>query len=146
VAPQHTSAAPKPLLGDRIATTLLLVLGTFGALYMAQSMLVLSASFSLMAEALEVKDFSVPAWVDTLGTVSGLAFFAIYAFTLIFSIRRMRARKLTFWVPLTAGAVVFVCALVVTMVAITAMPELMEAVSEPDALQKILDYSVSTLP
>lgn len=143
---QGAITAPPPRIGDRIATVLLLGFGALGALIMAQSMLGLGTSFLMMAEALEVKDFELPAWVSTLGTISGLAFFAVYAVVLIFSIRRMRARKITFWVPLTAGAVIFVAAMVITTIAMMAIPELMEAASDPGAVQKFWDYSLNTMP
>lgn len=141
---QQTVGGPKPRTGDRITTIILLVVGAIGALISAQSMLALNASFSLMAEAVGMNDFTVPEWLGTLGTVSALAFIAVYAVTLIFSIQRMRARKITFWVPLTAGAIVFVAMFVLTTIAITSMPELMAQMSDPDAMQKLLDYSSTT--
>lgn len=143
--PQYAAQQPvgelKPRTGDRITTIILLVIGAIGALISAQSMLALNSSFSLMAEAVGLSDFTVPEWLGTLGTVSALAFIAVYAVTLIFSIQRMRARKITFWVPLTAGAVVFVAMFVLTTIAITSMPELMTQMSDPDAMQKLLDYT-----
>lgn len=144
-APTHAPGAPKPRTGDRIATIILLVVGAVGALISAQSMLALPSSFSLMGDAVGLTDFEVPSWLGTLGTVSALAFIAVYAVTLIFSIQRMRARKITFWVPLTAGAVVFVAMFVLTTIAITSMPELMSQLSDPDATQRMLDY-LSTTP
>lgn len=143
-ASQQAVGGPKPRTGDRIATIILLVIGALGALISAQSMLALNSSFSLMAEAVGMSDFTVPEWLGTLGTVSALAFIAVYAVTLIFSIQRMRARKITFWVPLTAGAIVFVAMFVLTTIAITSMPELMTQMSDPDAMQKLLDYTSTT--
>ena len=141
---QQAVGGPKPRTGDRITTIILLVIGAIGALISAQSMMALNASFSLMAEAVGMSDFTVPEWLGTLGTVSALAFIAVYAVTLIFSIQRMRARKITFWVPLTAGVIVFVAMFVVTTIALTSMPELMAQMSDPDAMQKLLDYSSTT--
>lgn len=135
---------PKPRTGDRIVTIVLLVIGALGALMSAQSMLALNSSFTLMAEAVGLTDFEVPSWLGTLGTVSALAFIAVYAVTLIFSIQRMRARKITFWVPLTAGVVVTIAMFVLTTIAITNMPELMSQLSDPDATQKMLDYLSTT--
>lgn len=146
VVPYGANTAPQPRIGDRIATVSLLAVGAFGALIMAQSMLGLGTSFLMMAEALELKELEIPTWVSSLGTISGLTFFAIYAVVLIFSIRRMRARKITFWVPLTAGAVVFIAAMIITTIAMMAIPELMQAASDPGAVQKFWDYSLTTTP
>lgn len=131
-------------MADVVITIALLVIGGFGALTSAQSMFGLSRSFTLMADVLGIADFSQPAWLGTLGTVSGLVIIALYAVALIFSIQRMRARKLAFWVPLTAGAIAGIGAVVVTSIALVAVPELMNALSDPDAMQKMLDY-VSTM-
>ena len=134
-----SAPAPKPRLADRIITIILLVLGAFGSLNFAGSMLGLPASLSLIAGALELSDFTVPSWVGTVGTVSAVVIIAIYAVNLIFSIQRMRARKLAFWVPLTAGAVVMIGTIVVTSVVLMSFPELMTAVSDPSSTQKLLD-------
>ena len=144
-SPAAPGSGPKPRTGDRIVTVVLLVIGALGALITAQSMLALNSSFTLMADAVGIDGFTAPSWLGTLGTVSALAFIAIYAVTLIFSIQRMRARKLTFWVPLTAGAIVFIAMFVITTVAITSMPELMSQLADPDATQRMLDY-LSTNP
>lgn len=145
VAQPNAAAGPRPRTGDRIVTIVLLVIGAIGALISAQSMLALNSSFTLMGEAVGLTDFEVPSWLGTLGTVSALAFIAVYAVTLIFSIQRMRARKITFWVPLTSGVVVMIAMFVLTTIAIMNMPELMSQLSDPDATQRMLDY-LSTTP
>ncbi|QIK62804.1 hypothetical protein G7068_06020 [Leucobacter viscericola] len=132
--------------GDRVMTIILLGIGVFGVIFSFQVMMGMKASFVLMGEALEIKDFEVPAWVGTLGTISALGFLALFAVTLIFSIQRMRARKVAFWVPLTAGVIAFIAMIVLIMVAIFSSPELMDAAADPGANQKILDYLYSTTP
>ncbi|MGW9021136.1 DUF6264 family protein [Leucobacter chromiiresistens] len=140
-AAQNGYGAPqrKPRTADRVITIILLVLGMFGSLNFAGSMMSLPASFSLMGSAFEIDGFTVPAWVGTVGTVTAIAIFAVFAVSLIFSIQRMRARKLAFWVPLTAGAIVVVGTIIVTTVVLLNVPELMSAASDPTAMQKLLD-------
>ncbi|MEV8339076.1 DUF6264 family protein [Leucobacter sp. NPDC077196] len=143
-APQHTHGTPevpqqKPRMADRVITIILLVLGMFGSLNFAASMMNLPASLSVMGSILEVEDFTVPSWVGTVGTVTAIAIFAVFAVSLIFSIQRMRARKLAFWVPLTAGAIVVLGTIIVTTVVMLNVPELLSAASAPDAMQKMLD-------
>ena len=140
-----TGAAPqKSRTADRVITILLLVLGAFGSLYLAAAVSSLSASLSIMASVLELENFTVPSWVGTVGTVTAIAIFAIFAVSLIFSIQRMRAGKLTFWVPLTAGAIVVIGTIVVSTLVMLGVPELMTAASDPNTMQKLLD-SVSEM-
>ncbi|MEJ6489061.1 DUF6264 family protein [Leucobacter sp. USCH14] len=135
----YGAAQQKPRTADRVITIILLVLGMFGSLNFAASMMSLPASFSLMGSAFELENFSVPSWVGTVGTVTAIAIFAIFAVSLIFSIQRMRARKLAFWVPLTAGAIVVIGTIIVTTAVLFNVPELMSAASDPTAMQKLLD-------
>ncbi|MFV0433320.1 MAG: DUF6264 family protein [Leucobacter sp.] len=140
-APQP-AAAPRPRrrTGDIAITIVLLIIGAFGALYSAMVLFSMPPTLALVAEALEVSDFSVPGWVNTFATVSALGMFALYAVTLVFSIQRMRAGKLTFWVPLAAGVLATILTFVLTMIVMTNMPELMQAAQDPDAVQKLMDY------
>ncbi|KTR86292.1 DUF6264 family protein [Leucobacter chromiiresistens] len=139
--PQSGFGAPqrKPRTADRVITIILLVLGMFGSLNFAGSMMSLPASLSLMGSAFEIENFTVPSWVGAVGTVTAIAIFAVFAVNLIFSIQRMRARKLAFWVPLTAGAIVVIGTIIVTAVVLFNVPELMSAASDPTAMQKLLD-------
>ncbi|UOQ56226.1 DUF6264 family protein [Leucobacter allii] len=131
---------PGPRTGDRVVTILLLALGAFGALSMAQSMLGLAPSLAMILDAFDLQDVETPSWLGVLGSVSAIAIFALYAVSLIFSIQRMRARKITFWVPLTAGAIALIGIIVVTSVAMAAIPELMTALADPASTQQLLDY------
>ncbi len=127
-------------LGDRIASIVLLVLGALGALYFAASLYSMPASISLMARALEIDGFAVPSSVSTTGTVGALSVFAIYALNLIFTLQRLRARKLAFWVPLVAAALAIIVVLGVSAIAIAQVPELLQQLSDPDSTARLLDY------
>lgn len=140
IAQPGQPGAPKSRTADRVITILLLGLGAVGAMFTANTMLALSNSYALMADVFGLDDFEVPGWVGTLGTVSAIAFIALFAVVLIFSIQRMRARKLTFWVPLTAGAVALVAMFVLIYVPLAGIPELASQMGDPDALQRMLDY------
>ncbi|QZY51473.1 DUF6264 family protein [Leucobacter tenebrionis] len=132
--------------GDLVITIALLAIGAFGALYTALVLFSLPSTLSLVGDALGLADFSVPAWINTFSTVSALAMFALYAVVLIFSIQRMRAGKLAFWVPLSAGALALILTFVLTAVAMMNVPDLTQAANDPDAMQKLLDYMNSMQP
>lgn len=125
---------------DRIITILLLVFGALGALYLAASLQQLPASLELFSTALGADGLVIPAAVHTLGTVGALTILAIYALNLVFSIQRLRARRLTFWVPLAAGVIAFVVFFAITAFAMNQAPEVMQLFTDPDALSKLLAY------
>lgn len=132
--------------GDMAFTIALLALGAFGALYSALVLFSLPPTISLVGDALEIADFSAPAWLGTFSTVSALAMFALYAVALVFSIQRMRGGKLAFWVPLSAGVLAVILTFVLTLIAMLSVPELMQAAEDPASMQKLLDYLNSTQP
>lgn len=131
-----------PRLGDRVITIILLVLGGFGALNIAGSFFGLESQIHLTATMIGLENTEVAGWVGPLGVISGLLVLLLFALTLIFSIQRMRANKLTFWVPLAAGGIAFVLLMVVPMIAMSAAPEIMTQIqSDPTgSLDKMLDY------
>lgn len=133
-------AAPGSRGADRVITIILLVIGAFGALYLAASMQQLPSSLSMFGEALGIDGFTVPESVHTLGTIGAISVLALYALNLIYSIRRLRARKITFWVPLAAGAIAFVVVFMLASFALNQTPELMRMATDPDALSKVLEY------
>lgn len=117
---------PTPRLGDRIVTIVLLAFGAFGALNIAASFFGLESQIRLTASLIGLEDATVASWVGPLGVVSGLVVLLLFALTLIFSIQRMRQHKITFWVPLAAGAIAFILLVVVPMIALSGAPEIME--------------------
>lgn len=122
----RTPGTPTPRLGDRVVTIVLLAFGAFGALNVAASFFGLESQIRLTASMIGLDDATVAGWVGPLGIVSGLLVLLLFALTLIFSIQRMRQHKLTFWVPLAAGAIAFVLMIVIPMIALSGAPEIME--------------------
>ncbi|MBL3686091.1 hypothetical protein D3248_03855 [Leucobacter zeae] len=141
--PQSPQAQPRPRLADRIITIALLAFGAFGALNFASSMFAIDSQLRLTATMLGIDSLTLPDWVGVLGVVSGLAVLLLFALTLIFSIRRMRAGKLAFWAPLAAGAIALLLVIVVQSVALSGAPEIMQQLqSDPNgSLQKMLEFA-----
>lgn len=122
---------------DRVITIILLVIGAVGALYFAFVLFVMTQSIYLIANMVDL-EVTVPESVKTLGLIGALIMLALYAVTLIFSIQRMRARKLAFWVPLVAGVLSFVVLTVFTSLAMAEVPDLLHYLSDPDNLSRLL--------
>lgn len=143
-APPHQGSTPAQAQTvsrssvDRIITILLLVLGALGALYFAASLYQMPSSLVMVGGMLGAEDIVVPAGVTTLGNVGAIVLLALYALTLIYSLQRLRARKLAFWVPLAAGALALIITLVFTMMGMMQTPELMSLLSDPDSTGKLL--------
>ena len=118
---------------------MLLVVGALGALNFAASLYSMPNEFERWGHVLNVSGFSVPASLSTLGTIGALLVFAVYALNVIYSVQRLRARKLTFWVPLVAAVLAGVITLAFIMIGIYQVPELLQRLAEPDAMELILN-------
>lgn len=138
----QASARPRSN-ADRIITIALLALGAYFALSMAFSLTQFSAEFSKVATDLGIKDFTAPPQVKVIGTVGAILVLAIYALVLIFSVRRLRARKVTFWAPLVAGVLAWAVFFVLFVVGLSQSPdlwqELMRVAASPEEAQKLLE-------
>lgn len=128
---------------DRVITIVLLVIGALGALYFAFTLFVMTQSMYVLARLVGLDDLTIPGSVATLGLVGALIMLTLYAVTLIFSIQRIRARKLAFWVPLVAGVLSVIILIIFTMLAVAEVPSLMHYLSDPDVLSRLLDLSTS---
>ena len=142
--PAADQAAPAPARGaDRIITVALLALGGYFALSMALSLSQFPTEFAKIAGDLGLTDFTAAPQVRVIGTVGAILVLSIYALVLIFSIRRLRARKLTFWAPLAAGVLAWVIFFVLFGVGLSQSPELwqelMQVASDPEKAQQLLD-------
>lgn len=133
----------RPRGADRIITVALLVLGGYFALSMAFSLSQFPSEFAKIAGDLGLTDFTAPPQVRVIGTVGAILVLSIYALVLIFSIRRLRARKLTFWAPLAAGVLAWVIFFVLFAIGLgqstELWQELMRIASDPEKAQQLLD-------
>ena len=135
--------APRPRIADRVITIALLALAAYSTLSIASSMFALEAQLRLVGTMIGIEHASLASWVKPLGTGTGIAVLALFALTLIYSIQRMRAGKLTFWVPLTAGAIAVLIVLLVPTIAMFAgAPEIMQQLdADPNgSLDKMFAY------
>ena len=91
------------------------------------------------AGALDV-DFTVTSSLRTVSTVGALLVLAVYALNVIYSMQRVRRRRLAFWVPLVAAVAAGILMLVFTGIGVSQSPELLQALSQPDATSRLLEY------
>jgi len=119
----------------------LLALGALGALYFAAVLQQLPASLSTFSGVLGAPDIAIPSSVHTLSTVGVITVLAIYALNVVLSIHRLRARKLSFWVPLVAAAIAGVVVFAFASFAMNQVPELLQLFADPDAMGKLFEYA-----
>ena len=136
------AGAVLPARRDRVPTIILLVFGAVSALSLAGSLQTLPATLHRLQSALEVTD-PLPTWVAPMGTIAALTVLFLWAIALLWSIQRMRRKKLTFWVPLACGVVAALLTFAVTSAGMMgALP--LELLTDPERAREVLD-AVQTL-
>lgn len=143
--PQHHAASPtpppagrQPSVADRVITIVLLVIGAFGALQFALGMLTLGTQLEIIATTLGAENFTLPAGMTILQSVGTITMLSIFAVALIWSVQRLRAKKIAFWVPLSGGVLAFILLFVFALIGIVMVPELIE-LSSPENAQLLLE-------
>lgn len=131
---------------DRFITIALLVLGAYGAMNSGFALMQLGAEVTRLGTILGLEDFTVPSQVSVIGNIGSILMLVIYALVLIFSIRRIRARKLAFWAPLVAGVLALIIYFVLAIIAYMQSPELVNAMMQPDALEKVMSSLEAQAP
>lgn len=122
---------------DLVPTILLLIVGAMGALILAGSLRELPKSVSMLASTAGLDDFTMPSFIPMLSMVGAIVILAYWACALLWSISRIRTKKLSFWIPLTAGALAIVTVFVISMIAVySALPP--ETLQDPETLQKLV--------
>ncbi|MBD8583771.1 hypothetical protein IFT90_04270 [Frigoribacterium sp. CFBP 8766] len=102
---------------DRVATFVLLGLAGYNVI----SNLLLVSGFSrtllsaFSAQGYPVDDFSGQAQLQQAGAAIAIVSLVVLVPMLVLTLRRLRAGKLTFWVPLVAGAVVTIVQMVLVL-------------------------------
>lgn len=114
---------------DRIATIALLAIGLFNVLTTVPGLLDLSSTLNAAFERMGLGSFTPTPATSVIGV--GLAIFYALAWlvTLALSLRSLRAARLSFWIPLVAGVVVTIVAMICFLVLFFGDPAFMEYVS-----------------
>ncbi|WP_430645725.1 DUF6264 family protein [Agromyces sp. GXS1127] len=110
------AAARPPRTTDRFFTILLLALGAIGAWNTSVSLQQLPGAIQGVYSDQGVGTYTPQPWLPTLALIGTVFMLALYAAVLGWSIMRLRARRLAFWVPLVGGAVAFLATMVLTSI------------------------------
>ena len=136
--PVAASVAGRPdRPADRIVTILLLVLGVFGVFTTIATLQALPEqlprAIQQAAEMLGTSgatlDYTPGPEVPGLLLAGSIAQIVLWLLIAWWSVARLRARRLAFWVPLIGGAVSFVLLYAVMFIVVMSDPALMDALS-----------------
>lgn len=146
-APQMATPAPPPVAAsadsrrdrpaDRIVTILLLVIGVFGAWTAIGSLQSLPAvlpealrqASEILGSGGEAFDYTPAPGVAGLILAGQIIQFVLLALVVWWSIARMRARRLAFWVPLVGGVLSVIALYAIMSAIIVSDPALVERLS-----------------
>ncbi len=108
------AAAPAARPADRIITIVLLAVAVIGALNSVLSLQQLVPQVQIVYEQQGIGEYTAPPWLPTLVTIGTILQLALLGVTIAWSVARVRAGRLAFWVPL-AGGVASVIVMMVLM-------------------------------
>lgn len=123
-------AGQRPLrIGDVIVSVILLVIGFFSVLITILSSFTLNDQMEVLYEDYGITEsYSAGAGGAIAAAVLIISHVLLFALAVIFTIPLIRRRKLSFWVPLVAGAIASVVFFATFVVLIMADPNLMDVI------------------
>lgn len=125
---------------DTVISIILLIIGLIGAGQFSFAMFGIERTFALLGNAPGIDEFTSPAWLGTVGPALGLAVLAIYGVMAVYTIRRLRAGKISFWVPLATGVVMSIVVLGTVFVAMLSSPGLASIITDPEQSAKLMEF------
>jgi hypothetical protein len=139
-APPPPPAPPAPAVAaartntvDRMVTIALLVLGAFGAWNSATSLQQLPAAIQTVYSQQGIGTYAPQEWLPTLALIGTVSMLALYAGVLGWSIARLRAGRIAFWVPVVGGVVALVATIVLTGIVFFTDPTFLSYVQQQSA-------------
>ncbi len=119
---------------DRILTIVLLALAVIGALNSVLSLQQLAPQVQLVYDQQGIGDYTAPEWLPTLVLVGTILQLALLGATIAWSVSRVRAGKLAFWVPLAGGAASVVIMMVLMSIVFLNDPTFLSYLDELSAV------------
>lgn len=127
--PGPGAAARPRRSGDFVATIALLVFGLFSVINNVVTLFDLDAFLRQFAALYDIQDYSPNGEFAAAGVGVGVFWIVLYLATVWLSVLSLRARRLTFWIPLVAGVVATLSATVLYLIALLSDPVVLEQLS-----------------
>jgi hypothetical protein len=120
-----------PRTADMIVSVVLLVIGFFGVAIAILNALTITVQMQQVYEQYGVEgDYEAGPSGAIASAVIIISHVALYALAVIVTIGLIRKRRISFWMPLSAGVVAFVIMIVTFMVLAFADPALVDAMMQ----------------
>jgi hypothetical protein len=128
-APARGPGAATTRSGDRFATIALLAIGLINVVTTVPGLFHLSDTLNQTFKQMDIGSFTATPTAAAVGI--GLAVFYVLAWlaTLALSLRAMRAGRISFWIPLVAGVVVTIVAMICFLALFFGDPSFMDYVT-----------------
>jgi uncharacterized membrane protein YhaH (DUF805 family) len=128
-APARGPAGATTRSGDRLATIALLAIGLINVVTTVPGLFHLSDTLDQTFKQMDIGSFTATPVAAGVGI--GLAVFYVLAWlaTLALSLRRMRSGRISFWIPLVAGVVVTIVAMICFLALFFGDPSFMDYVT-----------------
>ncbi|WP_378147038.1 DUF6264 family protein [Cnuibacter sp. UC19_7] len=115
--------------GDFVATIALLVFGLFSVINNVVTLFDLDSFLRQFAALYDIQDYSPNGEFSAAGVGVGIFWIVLYLATVWISVVSLRARRLTFWIPLVAGVVATLSATVLYLIALLSDPTVLDQFS-----------------
>jgi hypothetical protein len=133
---RSASPAPRPTPGKRprrggdlVATIALLVFGLFSVINNVITLFDLDSFLRQFAAIYDLQDYTPNGDYAAAGVGVGIFWIVLYLATVWLSVLSLRARRLTFWIPLVAGVVATLSATTLYLIALLSDPTVLEQFS-----------------
>ncbi|GAA1939701.1 hypothetical protein GCM10009775_34580 [Microbacterium aoyamense] len=124
VAPAPVAARPP---ADRIITIVLLAMGAVNVVFSVPSFFDVGTAFARTFEAMGIPgDFTNTPSADMWGAIAGVLLLATYLITALAAWRRLRAGKLSWWIPVVGAVVAYVAIVICLSVPLASDPAFQE--------------------
>lgn len=111
-----------PRTWDRVLTAILIAIGAYTVLNYFGTLTNLGSVLSQAFTTAGYGEFQSEALADQLGVVATVIIVALYAISTTLALLSLRAGRVAFWIPVTAGVLAFITVLVVMMIIVFADP------------------------
>lgn len=122
--------ARPPFRPDRVITVILLGMGAVNVLFSAQSFFDLSEALARTTASMQIPgEFTNIAAARTWGAIAAVSLIVGYLVTAFAAWRRLRAGRISWWIPVVGAIVTYVVVVVCVMVPLTGDPAFQQYVS-----------------
>ena len=124
------ATARTPRTWDRVLTIILLALGAYTVVNYFDTFANLGRVLTETFVASGYEAFQSVDLANQLGVVANIVVMSLFALTALLTIASLRAKRITFWIPLVGGVLAFIAVVVIMAFIVVADPSFQAQVNE----------------